>query len=67
MPRLWNAVAEGYSREIAPHFAKYGEDALLLAGVGPGSRVIDVACGPGAVAPRHDAALVWSRSTSRRR
>jgi ubiquinone/menaquinone biosynthesis C-methylase UbiE len=49
-PRLWNAVAEGYSREIAPHFARYGEDALLLAGVGPGSQVIDVACGPGAVA-----------------
>ncbi len=49
-PRLWNAVAEGYSREIGPHFARYGEDALLLAGVGPGSQVIDVACGPGAVA-----------------
>ncbi len=49
-PRLWNVVAEGYSLEVAPHFARYGEDALLLAGVCSGSRVIDVACGPGAVA-----------------
>lgn len=49
-PRLWNVVAEEYSREIAPHFASYGEDALLLARAGPTSKVIDVACGPGAVA-----------------
>jgi ubiquinone/menaquinone biosynthesis C-methylase UbiE len=49
-PRLWDVVAEGYSLEIAPHFARYAEDALRLAGVGPGSQVVDVACGPGALA-----------------
>jgi SAM-dependent methyltransferase len=49
-PRLWDVVADGYAREIAPHFARYGEEALLLAGVGAGSQVIDVACGPGPVA-----------------
>jgi hypothetical protein len=27
-PRLWDLVADGYSREIAPHLAKYADDAL---------------------------------------
>jgi len=49
-PRLWDVVAGGYAHEIAPHFAKYGADALALAGAGAQSRVLDVACGPGAVA-----------------
>ena len=48
-PRLWDLVADGYSREIAPHLAKYADDALRLAEVGPGQLVADVACGPGAL------------------
>lgn len=46
-PRLWDEVAESYSGEIAPHFARYAEDALRIAHVGPGMRIADVACGPG--------------------
>jgi ubiquinone/menaquinone biosynthesis C-methylase UbiE len=48
-PRLWDLVADGYSREIAPHLAKYADDALRLAEVGPGQLIADVACGPGAL------------------
>jgi SAM-dependent methyltransferase len=47
---LWDLVSEGYTREIAPHLAKYAADALRLAGVGPGMLIADVACGPGALA-----------------
>lgn len=50
VPRIWDLVAEDYARDIAPHFALYVEDALRLAGVAPGSRVLDVACGPGLLA-----------------
>jgi len=46
-PRLWNEVAPIYSKVFARHLARYGEDALTLAGVTAGSRVVDVACGPG--------------------
>ncbi len=49
-PRLWDLVSEGYSREIAPHFAKYSVDALRLTGVGPGTLIADVGCGSGALA-----------------
>ena len=41
-PRLWDLVADGYSREIAPHLAKYADDALRLAEVGPGQLIADV-------------------------
>jgi SAM-dependent methyltransferase len=49
-PRLWDLVADDYARDVAPHFALYVEDALGLAGVGEGSRFLDVACGPGLLA-----------------
>jgi ubiquinone/menaquinone biosynthesis C-methylase UbiE len=48
-PRLWNDVAEDFSGVIAQHLARFGEDALRLAQVGPGMRVVDVACGPGSL------------------
>lgn len=47
VPRLWNLVAETYSNEIAPFHAKYAQDALHFAEVGPDMLVADVACGPG--------------------
>ncbi|WP_437552563.1 methyltransferase domain-containing protein [Sorangium sp. So ce367] len=46
-PVAWNMVADDYAADIVPHFEKYAADALRLAGVGPGARVIDVAAGPG--------------------
>jgi ubiquinone/menaquinone biosynthesis C-methylase UbiE len=49
-PRLWDHVATAYDEHMAPHLARYGEDALRLAGVAAGQRVLDVACGPGALA-----------------
>lgn len=49
-PRLWDLVADSYQRDIAPHLGRYAEDALRLAGVAPGSRVLDLACGPGVLA-----------------
>ena len=33
-PRLWDLVADGYAREIAPHLAKYADDCIFgLCGV----------------------------------
>ncbi|MGP8227140.1 MAG: class I SAM-dependent methyltransferase [Terracidiphilus sp.] len=46
-PRIWDEVAEAFSGTFALHLAKFGEDALLLAQVGAGMRIADVACGPG--------------------
>ncbi|WP_438029245.1 class I SAM-dependent methyltransferase [Sorangium sp. So ce233] len=46
-PIAWNMVAADYAVDIVPHFEKYAADALRLADVGPGARVLDVAAGPG--------------------
>jgi ubiquinone/menaquinone biosynthesis C-methylase UbiE len=46
-PDAWNLVTPGYVAEIVPQFEAFARDALNLAGVGEGSRVVDVACGPG--------------------
>lgn len=43
----WDLVAADYTREVVPVFQQYVEQAWTLAGVGPGSRVLDVAAGPG--------------------
>ena len=48
-PRLWDLAAPGYEREVAPALALFCEEALRLARVGPGTRVADVACGPGSL------------------
>ncbi|WP_434047159.1 MULTISPECIES: class I SAM-dependent methyltransferase [Sorangium] len=46
-PVAWDMVAAEYAVDTVPHFEKYAADALRLAGVGPGARVLDVAAGPG--------------------
>src|SRR4029078_6483901 len=43
----WDAIAEGYDRYVAPREADLASEALRLAGVGAGSRFLDVAAGPG--------------------
>jgi ubiquinone/menaquinone biosynthesis C-methylase UbiE len=49
-PEAWNLVAPGYVELVVPQFEPFANDALNLAGVGEGSRVVDVACGPGTLA-----------------
>ncbi|WP_437839359.1 class I SAM-dependent methyltransferase [Sorangium sp. So ce1153] len=46
-PVAWDMVADDYAVDIVPHFEKYAADALRLADVEPGARVLDVAAGPG--------------------
>ena len=46
----WDLVSVAYAREIAPQFELYARDALRLAGVERGARILDVACGPGTLA-----------------
>lgn len=46
-PDPWNMVAEGYVTDTRPVFGQYCQKAIELAGLEPGDRVIDVACGPG--------------------
>lgn len=46
-PAAWNLVSEGYVTEIVPTFTRFAQDALRLAHVKEGERVVDVACGPG--------------------
>jgi SAM-dependent methyltransferase len=60
VPRTWNLVAPGYAAEIVPAFSRFAEDALELARLAAGERVLDVATGPGtlAVAAARAGALV---------
>jgi len=46
----WNLVADGYTAEALPLLEKFARDALLLASLPPGSRILDVATGPGTLA-----------------
>jgi SAM-dependent methyltransferase len=46
-PLAWDLVADAYAEEIVPLFEFFAERALALADVGPRSRVLDVAAGPG--------------------
>jgi ubiquinone/menaquinone biosynthesis C-methylase UbiE len=48
-PRLWDRSAPSYLQDVAPGLSLFCDEALRLAGVGPGSRLGDVACGPGAL------------------
>jgi len=50
--RGWDAVAEGYRDFLVPLTSRLVEPLLDAAGVGPGTRVLDVATGPGPVAAR---------------
>lgn len=47
MPEPWDLVAPEYVRELMPVFETFSREALSRAGVGRGSRVVDVAAGPG--------------------
>lgn len=49
-PFAWNLVAADYALDIVPIFTYYAEKAVALAKVGSGSRVLDVAAGPGTLA-----------------
>jgi ubiquinone/menaquinone biosynthesis C-methylase UbiE len=46
-PEPWDLVSGAYAEEIVPQFELFAADALRLADVTAGSRVLDVACGPG--------------------
>lgn len=46
-PAPWNLAAEGYITETMPLLAEYARDAIGLARLVPGERVLDVAAGPG--------------------
>jgi SAM-dependent methyltransferase len=46
-PEAWGAIAEGYDQYVAPQEADLADEALDLAGVGPGTRFLDVAAGTG--------------------
>jgi ubiquinone/menaquinone biosynthesis C-methylase UbiE len=46
-PEAWNLVTPGYVDIVVPQFEPFARDALDLAGVSEGWRVVDVACGPG--------------------
>jgi len=49
-PEAWSAMTDVYDRYFMPFFNYYAADALRLAGVTAGSRVLDVATGPGTLA-----------------
>ncbi|WP_166831912.1 class I SAM-dependent methyltransferase [Thalassoroseus pseudoceratinae] len=46
----WNAIAKGYARLREPLTLPYGLDTLAAIRIAPGERLLDVACGTGAVA-----------------
>lgn len=43
----WDLVASEYARDLAPHCGEYASDALALAPLSAGARVLDLAAGPG--------------------
>jgi len=46
-PVPWDLVASEYAAEVAPVFAWFAQQAIDLALLSPGARVLDVAAGPG--------------------
>jgi SAM-dependent methyltransferase len=49
-PEPWNLIVDGYVELNVPLFERYAADALRLAQLQPGERVLDVAAGPGTLA-----------------
>jgi ubiquinone/menaquinone biosynthesis C-methylase UbiE len=48
----WNLVADGYAETTMQMLAQYAEEAIIASRLKPGSTILDVACGPGALALR---------------
>jgi SAM-dependent methyltransferase len=48
-PLAWNLVSAGYVADNITHFIAYSQDALDLAQVSAGDRILDVAAGPGSL------------------
>ena len=46
-PEAWDAIAEGYDRYVAPQEVDLANEALRLAGLRAGQRLLDVAAGTG--------------------
>jgi len=46
-PEPWDLVAAGYTALALPYFERFSRDALRLADLPPGARIVDVAAGPG--------------------
>lgn len=51
-PMPWDLVSDVYAAEVVPMFEHYADDALRLAAPAAGTRIVDVACGPGTLALR---------------
>jgi SAM-dependent methyltransferase len=49
-PPPWDLVSSAYAAEVMPMLESYATEALRLAAPAAGSRVVDVACGPGTLA-----------------
>ena len=49
-PQPWDLVASSYEQDVMPMFETFAREALRLAAPPAGSRVVDVACGPGTLA-----------------
>ncbi|WP_315835362.1 class I SAM-dependent methyltransferase [Bradyrhizobium prioriisuperbiae] len=49
-PEPWDLVADAYAAELVPQFELFATDALRIAALPAGGRVIDVATGPGTLA-----------------
>lgn len=47
---LWDRIASGYDALVTPSHMDLATEGLRLAGVGSGTRLLDVACGSGALA-----------------
>jgi SAM-dependent methyltransferase len=47
LPEAWELIASGYERDVVPIFRPFVEEALRLAALAPGARIVDVAAGPG--------------------
>lgn len=49
-PQPWDLVADAYAAELVPQFELFANDALRLAALPAGARILDVATGPGTLA-----------------
>jgi ubiquinone/menaquinone biosynthesis C-methylase UbiE len=49
MDAMWDRIAPGYDEHVTPCHFPVGHEACVRAGVGPGTRFLDVACGSGAL------------------